>query len=90
MRGERSLHLAVSLSTEDLRTPSGRGRPLLSLRDRRAEDLPGHGRIPGHREELRCDHGAITTTAGGTKIKCPCSSNAWRWIHMGRRASDRW
>ncbi|MGW3037116.1 hypothetical protein ACWDCB_38685 [Streptomyces sp. NPDC001178] len=25
------------------------------------------------------DHGAVTTTAGGTPIKCTYSSNAWRW-----------
>ncbi|MFE0730564.1 hypothetical protein ACFW2X_20390 [Streptomyces antibioticus] len=28
------------------------------------------------------DHGAITTTAGGTKIKCTYSSNAWRWTYI--------
>ena len=25
------------------------------------------------------DHGAVTTTAGGTPIRCTYSSNAWRW-----------
>ncbi|MFE3323793.1 hypothetical protein [Streptomyces sp. NPDC059176] len=28
------------------------------------------------------DHGAVTTTAGGTKIKCTYSSNAWRWTRI--------
>ncbi|WP_406124093.1 hypothetical protein [Streptomyces sp. NBC_00989] len=28
------------------------------------------------------DHGAITTTASGTKIKCAYSSNAWRWTYI--------
>ncbi|MFE9097931.1 hypothetical protein [Streptomyces sp. NPDC007264] len=28
------------------------------------------------------DHGAITTTAGGTKIKCTYRSNAWRWTYI--------
>lgn len=28
------------------------------------------------------DHGAITTTAGGAKIKCTYSSNAWRWTYV--------
>ncbi|MEV5463260.1 hypothetical protein [Streptomyces sp. NPDC002788] len=28
------------------------------------------------------DHGAITTTAGGRKIKCTYSSNAWRWTYI--------
>ncbi|ELP68234.1 hypothetical protein ACKI1I_38985 [Streptomyces turgidiscabies] len=28
------------------------------------------------------DHGAITTTAGGAKIKCTNSSNAWRWAYI--------
>ncbi|WNZ09825.1 hypothetical protein [Streptomyces sp. 11x1] len=28
------------------------------------------------------DHGATTTTAGGTKIKCTYSSNAWRWTYI--------
>ncbi|WP_181766115.1 hypothetical protein [Streptomyces albidus (ex Kaewkla and Franco 2022)] len=27
------------------------------------------------------DHGAITTTTSGTKIKCAYSSNAWRWTY---------
>ncbi|MEU1301782.1 hypothetical protein [Streptomyces shenzhenensis] len=27
------------------------------------------------------DHGAITTTAGGARIKCTYSSNAWRWTY---------
>ena len=27
------------------------------------------------------DHGAVTTTAGGTKIECAYSSNAWRWTY---------
>ncbi|MCX4910963.1 hypothetical protein [Streptomyces sp. NBC_00878] len=28
------------------------------------------------------DHGADTTTADGTKIKCAYSSNAWRWTYI--------
>lgn len=28
------------------------------------------------------DHGAVTTTSGGTKIKCVYSSNAWRWSYI--------
>ncbi|MFD5075745.1 hypothetical protein [Streptomyces sp. NPDC058371] len=28
------------------------------------------------------DHGAITTTDSGTKIKCAYSSNAWRWTYV--------
>jgi hypothetical protein len=28
------------------------------------------------------DHGATTTTAAGTKIKCAYSSNAWRWTSI--------
>ncbi|MEU9344728.1 hypothetical protein AB0D74_26385 [Streptomyces sp. NPDC048278] len=28
------------------------------------------------------DHGAVTTTAGGTKIECSYSSNAWRWTYV--------
>ncbi|MBN0043197.1 hypothetical protein JS756_03575 [Streptomyces actuosus] len=28
------------------------------------------------------DHGAVTTTAGGTKIKCMYRSNAWRWTYI--------
>ncbi|MEU5510499.1 hypothetical protein AB0G89_23920 [Streptomyces fungicidicus] len=27
------------------------------------------------------DHGATTTTAGGTRITCRYSSNAWRWSY---------
>ncbi|WP_331449204.1 hypothetical protein [Streptomyces prasinus] len=27
------------------------------------------------------DHGATTTTAGGTRIKCTYSSNSWRWAY---------
>ncbi|MFF9489130.1 hypothetical protein [Streptomyces sp. NPDC014676] len=27
------------------------------------------------------DHGATTTTAGGTRITCSYSSNAWRWSY---------
>ncbi|MET7478087.1 hypothetical protein ABZT17_27510 [Streptomyces sp. NPDC005648] len=27
------------------------------------------------------DHGATTTTAGGTAIRCAYSSNAWRWTY---------
>ncbi|MET7497521.1 hypothetical protein ABZV61_40100 [Streptomyces sp900116325] len=27
------------------------------------------------------DHGALTTTADGTRIKCAYSSNAWRWTY---------
>ncbi|MBB5799282.1 hypothetical protein AB0E64_15590 [Streptomyces caelestis] len=27
------------------------------------------------------DHGAATTTAGGTRITCAYSANAWRWIY---------
>ncbi|MEV5842014.1 hypothetical protein AB0M32_08565 [Streptomyces sp. NPDC051985] len=28
------------------------------------------------------DHGAVTTTAGGVKIECAYSSNAWRWTYV--------
>ncbi|MFJ3796178.1 hypothetical protein ACIPSJ_07805 [Streptomyces sp. NPDC090088] len=28
------------------------------------------------------DHGAVTTTAGGVKIECAYSSNAWRWTYI--------
>ncbi|WP_189262761.1 hypothetical protein [Streptomyces fuscichromogenes] len=28
------------------------------------------------------DHGAVTTTASGVKIKCAYSSNAWRWTSV--------
>ena len=28
------------------------------------------------------DHGAVTTTASGTKIKCTYRSNAWRWTYI--------
>ncbi|WNO75469.1 MULTISPECIES: hypothetical protein [unclassified Streptomyces] len=28
------------------------------------------------------DHGAVTTNASGTKIKCTYSSNAWRWTYI--------
>jgi len=28
------------------------------------------------------DHGATTTTAAGTRIKCAYSSNAWRWTSI--------
>ncbi|MGW7518698.1 hypothetical protein ACWGJ2_24230 [Streptomyces sp. NPDC054796] len=28
------------------------------------------------------DHGATTTTASGTRIKCAYSSNAWRWTRI--------
>ncbi|MGP3978514.1 hypothetical protein ACTWQF_31810 [Streptomyces sp. 8N114] len=28
------------------------------------------------------DHGAITSTASGRKIKCAHSSNAWRWTYI--------
>ncbi|MEU6066488.1 MULTISPECIES: hypothetical protein [Streptomyces] len=27
------------------------------------------------------DHGAVTTTAGGTSIRCSYSSGAWRWTY---------
>ncbi|MFJ9543151.1 hypothetical protein ACIRPX_38755 [Streptomyces sp. NPDC101225] len=27
------------------------------------------------------DHGAVTTTAGGSAIKCTYSANAWRWTY---------
>ncbi|MCP9956196.1 hypothetical protein [Streptomyces sudanensis] len=27
------------------------------------------------------DHGADTTTAGGTRITCTYSANAWRWVY---------
>ncbi|GAB2793929.1 hypothetical protein GCM10027073_27820 [Streptomyces chlorus] len=27
------------------------------------------------------DHGATTTTAGGTRIKCTYSANSWRWTY---------
>ncbi|MFJ7948294.1 hypothetical protein ACIQ6K_32330 [Streptomyces sp. NPDC096354] len=27
------------------------------------------------------DHGALTTTAGGARIKCAYSANAWRWTY---------
>ncbi|MEU6142036.1 hypothetical protein ABZ848_16925 [Streptomyces sp. NPDC047081] len=27
------------------------------------------------------DHGAVTTTAGGSTIKCVYRSNAWRWSY---------
>ncbi|MEV6652940.1 hypothetical protein [Streptomyces sp. NPDC051219] len=27
------------------------------------------------------DHGASTTTAGGTRITCTYSANAWRWVY---------
>ncbi|GAA2571078.1 hypothetical protein GCM10010304_06830 [Streptomyces roseoviolaceus] len=27
------------------------------------------------------DHGAATTTAGGTRITCTYSANAWRWVY---------
>ena len=27
------------------------------------------------------DHGAVTTTQGGTSIKCAYRSNAWRWTY---------
>ncbi|WP_107436436.1 hypothetical protein, partial [Streptomyces avermitilis] len=27
------------------------------------------------------DHGALTTTASGARIKCSYSSNAWRWTY---------
>ena len=28
------------------------------------------------------DHGAVTSTAGGRKIECKYSSNAWRWTYI--------
>ncbi|MCF6522106.1 hypothetical protein [Streptomyces sp. JJ36] len=28
------------------------------------------------------DHGAVTTTASGARIKCTYSSNAWRWSYV--------
>ncbi len=28
------------------------------------------------------DHGAVTTTADGTKITCAYRSNAWRWTYV--------